>query len=138
MNLKWQSDASGNISAYDPVGSWTTWTPTVTGGGSMTVSSPVFQLAQYLRAGPIVYISMEWTATLGGTASNNVQLTLPVVVVGNRTNGVSINGVSGTALQAGVALFGNPSAGIMSVYPSTTNYTLGATQWFITGCYRCA
>jgi hypothetical protein len=84
VNIKFLSDASGNISAYDPVGSWQNWTPTLSTAGNITGTLKTITDAQYLRAGPVVYVKFRGTITLGGGLTNGyLSLTLPTAVVGS-------------------------------------------------------
>lgn len=71
--------ASGSISLqaanFEPA--WTTWTPTWTGHGGMTVSSVNNLCAKYLKIGSFVFFIIYATMTLGGTAGVRLYFTLP-------------------------------------------------------------
>jgi hypothetical protein len=139
VNIKFQSDASGNISAYSPVGSWQAWTPTVTASGSMTISGLSVLVAQYLRIGPIICLEAQCAFTLGGTASSSVLFTLPVSVIGTQHASLyAILAMNAGAAQVGLATFPNTTQ--LSVFLNGQgNWTLGSgAQFQVTGFYRCA
>ena len=54
---------------------WTTWTPTYTGG---TGTWPGAGTAKYLRIGKLVIFTINATATLSGTATAYVTYTIPI------------------------------------------------------------
>ena len=58
--------------------SWTTWTPTVTASGAMTVSALVVTAANYMQIGKLIHFFINISFTLGGTASTQVFFTFPV------------------------------------------------------------
>lgn len=134
VNIKFQSDASGNISAYDPVGSWQTWTPTLTPQGGMTVTSVTLTIGEYLRAGPIVYFRFQVNATAGGTLSNLIYVSLPPVAYS--TSGSMIGALNWQQAQ--------PTAGMLAI--TTTEFrcygpsAFVAGTFILSGCgfYRCA
>lgn len=57
---------------------WTTWSPTLSATGSMTLSSIVTDRAQYIRRGAFCVLRLQANFTTGGTASNGIKFTLPV------------------------------------------------------------
>jgi len=65
---------------------WFNYTPTLTAGGSMTVSSATLGFAKWQVQGDIMFLAMQYTSfTLGGTANSTLFVTYP----GN------VNGVDG-------------------------------------------
>jgi hypothetical protein len=84
LNVRWQSDASGNISANVPVG-WTNYTPGVVGGGSMTVASSNVIYARWAQIGYILHVNVEWQGTFGGTAAPSMTISLPAPFSGPGT-----------------------------------------------------
>lgn len=71
------SGANSDITAITGISS-STWTPSVAGGGSMTVSSLSIRQARYCRLGPYVMMNMCLTFTLGGSASTTITVTVPI------------------------------------------------------------
>ena len=66
------------LSVIEVGGAWIAWTPTITGGGSMTVSSVVNNFSKYFITGGLVIIKMRISSlTLGGTASDQINITTP-------------------------------------------------------------
>lgn len=61
---------------------WASYTPTMTASGSMTLSSIVYNDAQYLRVGPLVFFKLNVTFNTGGTADVQLTFSLPVPFVG--------------------------------------------------------
>lgn len=60
-------------------GAWTSWTPTVTQTGSVTVTNT---RSVYARYGRTIHFSMVVTVTGSGTGSSVVQTSLPVTAAG--------------------------------------------------------
>lgn len=139
-NIKWQSDASGNISAYDPGGAWTTWTPTVSPVGSMTVSSVNIQLAEYLRQGPKAEFHAMISFVLGGTASNQLGIGLPVAPVGTTGRLTVCTGASssGAAYAANVVFIDPANPFLLCGATGGGNFALGGYTFIVAGSYRCA
>lgn len=65
--------------ALVPYGGWTSYTPTWTQSATITFTT---NYSKYVRLGKTVIWVFELTATSAGTASNAMQLTLPVTAVG--------------------------------------------------------
>jgi hypothetical protein len=56
---------------------WTSWTPTVTQGVSMSLSA---NTSKYLKIGSVVFVRCAITFSSTGTVANNIVLTLPAVL----------------------------------------------------------
>jgi hypothetical protein len=115
---------------------WISYTPTITPGGSMTVSSLVINDAQYMRIGPFVFIKLYIALTAGGTANNQIAFSLPIAQVGAQS-------LMSAAIQFATwsPAFGwIPTGGsVVNVWPSGgANYTLGVVLIMVEGFYRCA
>lgn len=115
----------------DP-GGMLTWTPTVTGSGSMTISSVVVQEARYRKRGKNMTIWVDLVFTTGGTASTLVYFTKPV----NSSGTGSVQNVQTAFVSDAGNLWGyvitEPSAGnnLFAVASNTSgaNYTLAANR----------
>lgn len=140
-NIKWQSDASGNISAYDPGGTWTSYTPSFTPLASMTASS-VTATGEYARVGSICYFTFNCTATLGGTATNRVDVGLPasLPLVGSNNFMASIAlAVGGGSYVSSMGYVQSAAPTVFSVFVNSgVPYTLGGMNVLVSGFYRCA
>lgn len=140
-NLKWQSDASGNISAYDPVGSWTTYTPTFNSypNNTMTFGTPTITYAEYMRLGPAVVFTVTVSVTLGGTMESQVRIALPVATVTN-------NDVRKVAADAFPAVTGTTAplrayaqgGWLWLIPPNNANWAAGTYNLSASGTYRVA
>ena len=114
-------------------GNWQSWAPSVTGGGSMTVSVNSVNLAQYLRIGPIVHFELHCSITLGGTASNVVLFTLPAALA--LGPGTLLRAALDTTLQY---TYFNSLTQIGIIQQSQANYALGPHSVQCSGSYRVA
>ena len=56
---------------------WTSWTPTVTQGASMSLSA---NTSKYLKIGSVAFVRCAITFSSTGTSSNNIVLTLPAAL----------------------------------------------------------
>lgn len=63
--------------ALEALGSFTSYTPTLSASGSMTYTSTTINLAQYLKIFDWGIVKFNITGTTGGTASTDLRLTLP-------------------------------------------------------------
>lgn len=63
-----------------------TWTPTITGDGSMTVSNETIFEANYVRYGPIIHFEVAAQFDLGGTADNKIFVSIPFTTEAQNTN----------------------------------------------------
>lgn len=138
------------ISAHDHTGSglgaqlnqdavsltWTSWTPTITASGAMTIGSTVITYAKYCRMGSMVFIKARATFTTGGTANTDVIFTLPVNI---STDGeVLAAAVSDPSGLAGFAQRNSSTTIYVRRYDSA-NWSLGASRgFFVNGFYEAA
>ena len=114
---------------------WQSWTPTVTASGSMTISGVSVSEALYLRIGPIVHYKAYISLTTGGTASNQITVSLPVAAVANAITSVA-NAVIGPSYVHAVS-FVYPAGGVIQVFNSgLANYGLGSIVLQMSGFYR--
>lgn len=67
LNVKFQSDASSNMSAYVPAAAWQSWTPTLSAdAGSFSLSN--LYLNVYIQSGPIVTFQLRFAASTNVSA----------------------------------------------------------------------
>lgn len=115
----------------DP-GGQLTWTPTLTGSGSMTISSVVVNEGRYRKRGKNITVWLDVTFTTGGTASSVVYVTKPV----NSSGSGSVQNVQtyfcsdATNLVAYVITEPSGLAGSLgcAASPGGSNWTLGANR----------
>jgi hypothetical protein len=79
-------------------GAWTSWTPTVTQSGSVTVT---VTRAKYARYGRTIHFTCQVSVTGTGTASNPIYVSLPVTAV----SGVGEHGGSGYLYDSSSATY---------------------------------
>lgn len=142
-NIKWQSDTSGNISAYDPGGAWQSWTPTLTGDSGMTVSAVTVNVAEYVRSGAVCFIRFNIALTIGGTTAPGLNMTLPLAQTGTVGVASPVAGYSTTGLGTWAVVYATlPGAGTqIKMYAGgndTTNWSTGTHQIAGHVFYRCA
>jgi hypothetical protein len=117
---------------------WLSWTPTVTASGAMTVSALTVTDAQYLRIGPLVMFKVFVVCTLGGTASNQMLVTVPVTTAGqNSVITASINVGGGANWFAAWGYTDTSDNQFHVLQTGGGNYTLGSTSLLLEGFYRC-
>jgi hypothetical protein len=118
---------------------WTSYTPTVTASGSMTVSALSILSAQFLRVGPICDVSIRLTLTLGGTAGSFIFVTLPVSSAGDFYPFTGYLHIATQASWIPAVCYPNTagSATLQIFQGNAVLFTLGSTEVFISGSYRC-
>lgn len=79
---------------------WQSWTPTVTGSGSMTISGLTVAFARYLQLGSIVFFTLNISCTTGGTAGQDIQISFPI----NSSIVTDAIAISGNGVPAGGSL----------------------------------
>lgn len=116
---------------------FSTWTPTLSAGGSMTYTSTTIRQANYIQVGKLVLFEIDVTGTVGGTPHSDLKFTLPVTAAAS-TGG----GGGGNLTDGGVGRVGY-------WYPSSTtivtvnkdsggNWTAGTAGYRFFGGYRAA
>ena len=137
-------DSSGNVVFGTPAGlsfgaNWQNWTPTVTPGGSMTVSG-LSGNAQYIRIGPIVHFYLTLGFTLGGTLSNQLAVSLPVSSANVNLEAFASAITTPTTSFFNCFSYVNTNASSMTVvYNYGNNFSAaGSYVLYASGSYRCA
>jgi hypothetical protein len=115
---------------------WLSWTPTITGWSLMTISGLTINDAQYIRLGPFVFFKLWFQCTLGGTASNQIFVSVPVNLAG------ILSFIPCTIKQSGgyspAWMYVDPSGQLIKVLlPNEVNFALGAVYVLASGFYRC-
>jgi hypothetical protein len=134
-NVKFQSDASGNISAYYPGALWQNWTLSVIPGGSMTITTgPTVDYAKWVQEGHSLRLLLRFAATFGGTANSAIFLGFPAFVPSDNFIYTGYGFFSSTGAGAG-PLMVQMQQGVGFTVNLTTgsNYTLGTSYTFTVG-----
>lgn len=141
VNVKFQSDASGNVSAYSPGGTWDeTYVPVVTPLAPMTLPTLSSSVSSFARNGSLCTITTTIVGVFGGTPSNRVDVSLPTTtpMVGNRSF-TSAAFITQAAQQVGFASISfNTPAVIQVQLPGLVNFTANNFSMLLTISYRCA
>jgi hypothetical protein len=125
------------------VGAWQAWTPTITPFGSMTVTATIVD-AQYIVLGALCYFKVRLSpVTIGGTASSDIMISLPVPVVGQNSlaDAAIYNGSSYSSGFAYVTASGNSGTGsvVDVAQEAAAVYALNSTtKILVSGFYRVA
>jgi hypothetical protein len=80
---------------------WSSYTPTLTTSGSLTLSSTSIVTARYRKRGLGIEVQIAFTGTLGGTASDTVSFTLPFTAASNGTRRVPAYVVNSGTVEVG-------------------------------------
>lgn len=76
-----------------------TWSPILSGSGTMTVTLTGTSYAKYLRIGPIAFVLVRVTVTTGGVATNEINISgFPLVT---SVDDMGVGGLSGIAFDGG-------------------------------------
>lgn len=108
---------------------WTTWSPTYSGTGSLTFTTVTTNVAQYIQVGKLVICHLNATGTTGGVTNTTIQATLPVTAVdsNNRAGAAFITDSTdavGQLFTSGTTLMG------FRKYDSS-NWGLGASRGIV-------
>jgi hypothetical protein len=118
-----------NLVIVNNAGGILSYTPTVTGGGSMTISSVVVDDARFIKNGKAItaWISVQFTT--GGTASTTVNITMPVNSTGyNFTQVFPTLNFDGTTVVGYLQLSAPPSF-VVSRDLVVNNWALAAGRY---------
>lgn len=104
------------------------FTPTVTASGSMTISSLVVNDARFVKQGRIVTINVDLSLTTGGTAAQQILVSMPVNASGYQYLTVlpAINYDAGTSM--GYVQLSSPPTFVVTRDLNATNWTIGANK----------
>lgn len=123
VNVKWQSDAAGNISASYSPGNWATFTPGVSVGTATVVVTTA--TIDYLQIGSLMHINLNLNIAIsGGVPGNLLTVQLPVgPAAGFQTHmNAVINPGTGWQLAMGTI---SPGVGWTFQLPSLANFPPG-------------
>lgn len=106
------------------------WTPTLTCTGSMSITGTSISSAKYIQIGKLVWFKLSFAGTLGGTPSAIVHATLPVTAATTVVEQFAIQAIDGDASV--------PTAPLAQIYDTTSkigiykahaggNWTAGAS-----------
>jgi hypothetical protein len=133
-NIRFQSDASGNISGNWTPGLWKTWTP-ASDALPMVINSQTIRCAQYMVMGPRAEIQFVATFNFGAPAASLLHIPLPVgSPITYATFAVTINVSSGAVGGFGFATPGDPRLHIRPYGGGL--FALGDVDIYASGVYQ--
>jgi hypothetical protein len=117
---------------------WQTWTPSITALSPMTFTGTGYLLNVYIRIGPLLFFHLSFQGNLSGTASGQINFSLPVLFTGPYAQIYGSGNVgSGNSQTNFIALV--TSSGGQANLPGNVNFALGNNLVFhFSGFYRCA
>lgn len=127
-------DGTNFVITNDPSG-WQTFNPVATGVAPMTVATQSNLLAEYRKKGKEVMVAWDIQVTLGGTASNGLNITMPVNAAYSGASSQYVFGnplvSSGGAQAIGVIYFSTASNAIINRDGGATpaNYSLAGNTY---------
>lgn len=127
-------DGTNFVITNDPSG-WQTFSPVATGVAPMTVLTQSNLLAEYRKKGKEVMVAWDIQVTLGGTASNGLNITMPVNAAYSGASSQYVFGnplVSSGGVQAiGVIYFSTASNAVISRdgNAAPANYSLAGNTY---------
>ena len=114
---------------------FTDFTPTLSGSGSMTISSPTISVARQAAIGELVFIEVAATFTVGGTPDLSVQFELPLTASGALMMPSVV--VDGGNELSGFALLESGDATVSVRRDDGSNWNAGASREIrVSGVYR--
>jgi len=121
-------------------GGRSSWAPTYSLGGSMTLTSVTTSIATYIQVGPLVWFTVVFSGTIGGTVNNSgIGISLPIsgASLGQNVNvACTINGAGYTSWTPAYAIIEAGSPGILGIVaPNGAVFTAGSLQVQISGVY---
>lgn len=132
-NLKWQYDASGNISGYWPAaGPALSWTPTASSSGGQTATIAGVTYANYVQIGVLTWFAFYVSVTVGGTVSAaavNVSLPVPAAA--------SVQGLVGLSSTNGELVYATATGSNLEIERTgAQSWTAFTYAYAFTGFYR--
>jgi hypothetical protein len=104
------TDASKNLISA----ALSTWTPTPDAEAPLTLSSVTVLLNHYVEMGPLMFCSLQFTGTLGGTAAPVLKFNLP-----DGTKNIASGNYQGAAGSVYIDSIGNIEAISLSLDPNS-------------------
>lgn len=109
---------------------WQSWTPTYSALSPMTFTTVTTNYAKYFLLGKILFFSIRATGTTGGTASTDLEFTLPFPMFNSLAMGGGVT-VNDANTISGFS-FGNADKIKVSIRKyDSSNFGLGANRLFI-------
>lgn len=125
-NILFQSDTSGNISAYDAGQAWQTWTPTVMPQGGMTMTAITLQAGRYLRMGSLIFFQFAVNGTLGGTITSSIWFGIPPIAPVSSSQGIN-------QIAVAQSFQGNYGATVATIMPTEIRVSTATAGTFLAG-----
>lgn len=118
---------------------WADWIPSITTGGTMTVSGVSSVVARYCQIGDIVMFTVKAVFTLGGTAYPYFTISLPVTAAATFAAN-AFPGQVGESQGGWVSAIAVPASSTTAIVRRMdgANWALGSTIMFLSGTYEAA
>jgi hypothetical protein len=131
------ADARSDISAAE-AGTEASWSPTLTGSGSMTVTSQTIHEARYQKIGDYIFFNICAVGTIGGTPDTTINIPHPVAGTAHDTNctfPAIANDGDGTNLNSPIWRYSGSNISVFK--QDVSNWTAGASfKCNVIGHYR--
>jgi hypothetical protein len=106
---------------------WLEWLPTYSASGSMTYTSVTTVKSVYQITNRTLNISLASSGTTGGTASTQINATLPITLASTTNGAYSFSGIAEDTSPIGAAI-NNSSNNIIRFIKIGSNWGLGASR----------
>lgn len=113
-----------------------TWTPTITGSGTLSLSSPVIRQAIYSKIDPWVFFSVFVSVTVDSGTGSEILLTAPVAGVSHAASTYFSGLLINTANPSNLATWYYDGTYIRGSGFGAPNLNAASTQFVIDGKYR--
>lgn len=101
---------------------WLSWLPAISASGSMTISSPAYNVIQWKLRNDDLFVMLDVGFTTGGTASNSINATPPFTALGSFD--LLVGQTVDSATTSGLAWIATGSIGVRKY--DSSNWTIGA------------
>lgn len=114
---------------------WTSYTPSVSGNGSMTYTSQTITTARYIKMGRLVVANVRVTGTIGGVLNTTLVFSIPVpaaTIYASIDPSGSVTYVDGGAKTAGIIIGNGDQTNFGICHYDSSNWTSGSARSFST------
>jgi hypothetical protein len=115
---------------------WLDWVPAQSAAASLTWTSPTVTVARYKLHKSVCFYSTRVSATLGGSAANELYLTVPFEIRQSASPVACGNGFAGTVAAIVWSKAGTPDQLAINRYDASNYATSGALAATISGMYE--
>ena len=127
-------DGAQFIYVNQPFFAYRTWTTTLSGSGSMTLSGTTINANEYFRIGHFIFFVVNASYTVGGTPSTDIQFTPPTSADSGAVVGIGCAILDNGTWFSGTCRSADGSTFNVRRYDSAT-LTAGSGQIIVSGMY---